>query len=87
MIAAQDRNAAILRAIERISVPERWTQRYLAVDRDGTPCPDSAPRAVRWCAMGALMLEDIKAPGRLVRINDDEGREAAIAFMRTMMTR
>jgi len=47
----------LIRARERISVPERWTQRALARDISGAPVMTHSKLAVCWCSMGAMRAE------------------------------
>lgn len=41
-------------ARELISVPERWTRDYYAKTEDGLNVASNDPRAVKWCALGAI---------------------------------
>lgn len=48
----------ILRAArDKIADPARWTQNAHALDRYGEVVDAKDERAVRWCAMGALLPE------------------------------
>ena len=47
----------LIRARERISVPERWTQGAVARDINGSDVMTHSKRAVCWCSMGAIKAE------------------------------
>ena len=42
------------RARDRIATPETWCQKYTALDADGHFTDPDGPKAVRFCARGAL---------------------------------
>ena len=44
----------IARALEIISEETKWTRGAMARTADGRPCASGHPRAVRFCAVGAL---------------------------------
>lgn len=45
---------ALEQARELLSDPAKWTQGYLARDKDGDSCPASSIDAVCFCALGAI---------------------------------
>lgn len=49
-------------ARELISDPHRWTQGWMATDRDGYPCHPNSKWASSWCTLGAL--EKVDATGQ-----------------------
>jgi hypothetical protein len=55
----------ITRALEIISEESRWTRGSLARLADSKPCASRNPRAVRFCAVGALN----RAAGELLTCN------------------
>jgi hypothetical protein len=45
---------ALIAARQKIEKPECWTQDVSARDSDGEPCEAWSPKAVCWCASGAV---------------------------------
>ncbi len=49
--------AVLNRVVDRLSVPERWTQQVLARDKHGQKTPPGFIDATCWCLLGAIALE------------------------------
>ena len=44
----------LLKAMDVIATPDKWTKNAFAKDSDGTPVKGHSPDAVCWCSLGAL---------------------------------
>ena len=64
MIALTENEKKVMeQARAYIDEPDKWIVDYLAKDADGNSCEPESPRAVSFCAIGAIL-----------RANDDERR-------------
>ena len=57
-------------AKERVTIG--WTRDHLAKDKDGNPVMGSSPKAVRWCAFGALSAPPSKSFNEAYRFITDD---------------
>lgn len=46
----------LIEARAKIADPEHWTQGAFARNYTGSPCPARSGTAVRWCAVGAVLV-------------------------------
>lgn len=59
----------------RLSVPERWCKRHMALNRWGVPTVVTDERAVAWCIEGAMEADVQKRLDREVEIRNGEVQE------------
>jgi hypothetical protein len=63
MLSSFEQRQTVEKARARIADPNRWCQGVLALMADGTECGIHCPRAVRFCALGALAVEYLQLCG------------------------
>ena len=56
-----DADIILNRALRLIEKPESWCQDMQARDREGSPISPNSPKAVQWCAVGAIRRASTEA--------------------------
>ena len=90
----------LLKAADLLEDPRRWTRSVEARDASGRSVRWSSPKAVRFCAIGAIervsaehgvssllvekFIENKGSFGRLIDLNDMKGRKAVITDLRRL---